>query len=263
MTITLVVLDTNTNVGPVLDTAHLFAELTASNLEVVLAPRSMDVDRNVQALLDEADVPVRRLKGPRGPALDAAVSDPEVLAVVVAARRERSRRYPVGPIVRTLLEQTLKPVLVVPPDVAAPSALQRLLIPLDGAESSSRAVLDQLLPLCAKPVELIVLHVFTDSTLPVMLDRPARDLEILGKEFLRRHLPHVHHIELSLGPTGQRVCEVSSEQGSDLVVLSWSQDTSPGRALVIQEVLSSASLPVLLLPTLERLDASAHVADRP
>jgi hypothetical protein len=58
----------------------------------------------------------------------------------------------------------------------------------------------------------------------------------------------VRHIELRLGPIGQRVCEVSLEQGCDLVVLSWSQDTAPGRALVIREVLSSAMLPVLLLP---------------
>jgi nucleotide-binding universal stress UspA family protein len=261
MTITLVALDTNANVGPVLDTALLFAELTDSKVEAVLAPRSTGVDKKAQALLEAAGVPIRHLKGPRGPALVDAVEDHEVLAAVVVARRERSRRYPVGPIVRSLLEQTLKPVVIVPPDVAAPSTMQRLLVPLDGADSSSRAVLDQLLPLCAKPVELVVLHVFTDATLPMMLDRPSRDLEILGKEFLRRHLPHVHHIELSLGPTGKRVCEVSSQQGSDLVVLSWSQDTSPGRALVIREVLSSTSLPILLLPTLRHLDVSAYDAD--
>jgi hypothetical protein len=108
--------------------------------------------------------------------------------------------------------------------------------------------MDQLLPLCTKPVELTVLHVFTESTLPTMLDRPARDLEILGKEFLRRHLPHVRHIEFRLGPIGRRVCEVATQQGCDLVVLSWSQNTAPGRALVIREVLNSTSLPVLLLP---------------
>ncbi len=255
MTVTLAALDTNANVLPVLETALLFADLTTSHVEVVLAHRSMGIDTEAQALLNEAGVPVRRLEGPHGSALVNAVADVDVIAAVVAARRERSLRYPVGPIVRALLEQTLKPVVIVPPDLVAPSVFQRLLVPLDGAEPSSRAVIDQLAPLCAKPVELCVLHVFTDSTMPTMLDRPARDLEILGKEFLRRHLPHVHHIQLSPGPAGQRVCQVASEQRSDLIVLSWSRDTTPGRAVVIREVLSSTSLPVLLLPTLENFDA--------
>jgi hypothetical protein len=44
------------------------------------------------------------------------------------------------------------------------------------------------------------------------------------------------------------VAEVCAEQGSDLIVLSWSQDSSAGRAHVIREVLGASSVPVLLLP---------------
>ena len=36
--------------------------------------------------------------------------------------------------------------------------------------------------------------------------------------------------------------------GADLVVLSWSRDTSAGRATVVREVLGASALPVLLLP---------------
>jgi hypothetical protein len=97
-------------------------------------------------------------------------------------------------------------------------------------------------------VELIVLHVFTEVTLPTMLDRHYRDLEILGKEFLIRHHPQATHIELRPGPVAERVAEVSAEHGADLIVLSWSQDTTPGRALVIREVLGASTLPVMLLP---------------
>jgi hypothetical protein len=250
MTITLVVLGSGVEVGPVFDTALRFAQLTSSDLEAVFEPRASGDDSHVQARLEEAGVPIRVLKGRGGRALGNVVSDPEVLAAVVAAEKVGSRQYPVRSAVRSLLERTQKPVVLVPPDVEIPEVFQHLLIPLDGTESSSRAVMDQLLPLCTKPVELTVLHVFTESTLPMMLDRPARDLEILGKEFLHRHLPHVRHIEFRLGPIGSRVCEVSTQQGCDLVVLSWSQNTSPGRALVIREVLNSTSLPVLLLPIL-------------
>jgi len=44
------------------------------------------------------------------------------------------------------------------------------------------------------------------------------------------------------------VAEVSEEHRADLIVLSWSQDTSPERARVVSEVLGASVLPVLLLP---------------
>ena len=40
----------------------------------------------------------------------------------------------------------------------------------------------------------------------------------------------------------------AAQQGSDLIVLSWSQDSSAGRAHVIREVLGASSVPVLLIP---------------
>ncbi len=248
MTITLVAFESDTGATPLLDTALRFAELTGSCVEAVLEPGASTVESKVRALLEKSGVPVRALTGPRGPTLGDAVSDPEVLAAVVGTREAHSRQFPVRSAGRSLIEETRKPVVIVPHNALAPARLQRLLVPLDDAEPSSRAILDQLLPLCVTPVELIVLHVLTEVTLPTMLDHPARDLEILGKEFLHRHLPHVHHIELRLGPIGRRVCEVSLELRSDLVVLSWSQNTSEDRALVIREVLSAVTVPVLLLP---------------
>ena len=56
---------------------------------------------------------------------------------------------------------------------------------------------------------------FTEATRPTMLDHPWRDLEMIGKEFLTRHLPrHEARIELRPGPVGTRVAEVCDEQRS-------------------------------------------------
>ena len=44
------------------------------------------------------------------------------------------------------------------------------------------------------------------------------------------------------------VAEMSQAHGADLIVLSWSQDSSHGRARVVREVLGASALPVLLLP---------------
>lgn len=80
-------------------------------------------------------------------------------------------------------------MVVVAPAAISPGVIRRLLLPLEGTEISSQPVLERLLPLLVADIELVVLHVFTDATLPVMLDRPGRDLEISGREFLTRHCP--------------------------------------------------------------------------
>jgi hypothetical protein len=107
---------------------------------------------------------------------------------------------------------------------------------------------------------LVVLHVFTDVTQPAMVDRPVRDFELLGREFLTRHCPKATGIELRSGPVAIRVAEVCREQGSDLIVLSWSQDSSAGRAHIIQEVLGASSVPVLLPPT-TRVETAVPIKD--
>jgi hypothetical protein len=44
------------------------------------------------------------------------------------------------------------------------------------------------------------------------------------------------------------VAEVAREHGADMVILSWSQDNSPGRARVLREVVDTSALPILLVP---------------
>jgi len=83
-----------------------------------------------------------------------------------AQRSATSRAHGAG-----ILEQTDKPVVVMAPEAISPGVIRRLLLPLEGTEMSSQPVLARLLPLLVADIELVVLHVFTDATLPVMLDR--------------------------------------------------------------------------------------------
>lgn len=178
-----------------------------------------------------------------------SIDAPGVLAAIIGAKAVADDRRLLGTTARYVVERSSKPVVIVPPTLLAPSAFRRLLIPLEGTEASSRPVLEGLVPLLATDVELIVLHVFTESTQPTMLDHPWRDLEMMGREFLTRHFPRQDaRIELRPGPVGIRVAEVCNEHGADLIVLSWSQDSRAGRARVVREVLGSTNLPILLLP---------------
>jgi hypothetical protein len=148
--------------------------------------------------------------------------------------------------------------VVVPPQVVVPGSFRRLLIPLEGREASSRAVLERLCPLLVTAVELVVVHAFTEATSPAMLDRPGYDLEILGEEFLTRHCPYSTRFEFCVGSVAKWVSEASREQ--DLVVLSWSQDSSPGRAKTVRKVLDAPGVPVLLLPV---APLDAHTPEAP
>ena len=189
------------------------------------------------------------LSGPLEPALLGAVEASDVVAAVIGTKAAADDRRLLGTTARHIIERSTKPVVTVPPDFVSPGFFRRLLIPLEGTEASTQPVLEGLLPLVAADVELIVIHVFTDSTAPAMLDRPWRDLEILGKEFLIRHLPHQEaSIELRHGPVGTQVAEVCDEYGADLIVLSWSQDTKGGKARTVRQILGAAKLPVLLFP---------------
>ena len=93
-----------------------------------------------------------------------------------------------------------------------------------------------------------MLHVFTAATIPPVMDRPNRDLAMWGSEFLARHCPNASRIELRTGSIASRVNDVCREEHADLIVLSWSQNSSPGRATVVRDVLTHATVPVLLIP---------------
>ena len=248
MSTILAALDTTAAARPVLETAVGIGQLTGASVSAVhVHDGSVETP---EALVARAGLRLRTLTGPVPAALLGAVADPEVIAAVVGARAMPGGRRPVGRTAGRVMQHAGKPVVVVPPEAVRWPArpFRRLLVPLEGTAPSSLAVAELLLPLLRADVELVVVHVFTADTLPRALDRPARDLQILGDEFLARHLPGAAHIEFRTGPVGAGIAEVCAEEDADLIVLSWHLDASGGRAPVVREVLSRSPIPVLLLP---------------
>lgn len=244
--VVLAALDPSAAARPVLDTALSVARITGGRVEAIhVSDRESET---LKTLTERAVVPLRRVAGLVEPTVLTAMAAPDVVIAVIGARSTPSGRRPVGRTARRLLEQATKPVVVVPPDASAARTFTRLLMPLEGEAVSSRPVLDAFLPLLVGDVELFVLHVFTQATLPRMLDKPHYDLEILGREFIATHLPGASRIEMCTGPVGTRVAEMTEQHHIDLIVLTWSQDSSEGRAQVVQDVLARSPIPVMLLP---------------
>jgi nucleotide-binding universal stress UspA family protein len=244
----LAALDATAAARPVLESALGVAHLMGAAVEAVHV-RDGSVE-TPELLAVRSGVPFRLLDGPVRPALLGALAEEEVIAAVLGARATPSGRRPTGRTALHVLERADKPIVVVPPEAVgvSPRQFRRLLMPLEGTEESSRPVAERLRPLIDSEAELLVLHVFTPATMPRVLDRPGRDLELLGREFLARYCPGAAHIELRTGPVGSEVASVCRDEEADLIVLSWSQDSSADHAAVIRDVLSHASVPVLLLP---------------
>jgi nucleotide-binding universal stress UspA family protein len=257
-------LDASAAARPVLETALRLGQLTAADVEAVHVHDGGA--ETPAALAERAGVRLRMPPGPVAAAVLAALDHPAALMAVLGARATPGGPRPVGGTARQILHRATKPVVVVPPDAAGqPSRpLRRLLVPLEGDGASSEPVAEVLRPILPPEVELIAVHVFTPDTVPRVLDHPARDLLLLGDEFLARHLPGASDVAFRSGPAGARIVDLCAEEQADLVVLSWSQDSSAGRAQVVREVLARATVPVLLLPVVSPagVDGQADPAPR-
>ena len=243
----LAALDASAAARPVLETALGIAEMTGATVAAVhVRDGSTDTPAS---LASRSGVALRLLDGPTEPALLSALAAPDVIAAVLGARGTLGGRRPAGHTALRILEQANKPVVVVPPEAVgvSPRPFHRLLLPLEGTDASSRPLTESLWPLIAAEVELLVVHVFTADTMPRVLDRPERDLELLRGEFLARYCPGATQVDLRTGSVGAQVGAACREEDADLIVLSWSQDISAGHAAVIRDVLGQATVPVLLL----------------
>jgi nucleotide-binding universal stress UspA family protein len=246
----LAALDTSPGAAAVLDTALRLSKLTGDTVEAVHV-RDGPTD-SLEWLAAQAQVGLRFLERPIAASLLAAVEDPGVDIAVLGARATMGGRQ-IGSNALHVLESTGKPVVVVPPDVQhVDRPFHRLLVPLEGDEHTSGPIVHTLSPLVVADVELVVLHVFTAATVPPMMDRPNRDLAMWGSEFLARHCPNASRIELRTGSIAARVNDVCQAEHADLIVLSWSQNSTHGRAAVVRDVLAHSTVPVLLLPAATR-----------
>jgi nucleotide-binding universal stress UspA family protein len=244
----LAALDSSAAARPVLETALGIAELLDATVEAVHV--RVNSTETPESLAARSGVPFRLLDGPVEETLLRCADDLAAVAIVLGARGTPGGRRPAGRTALHILEHSDRPVVVVPPEAVgvSPRPFRRLVVPLEGTDASSRPVAQRLVPLIHGDVELLVLHVFTPETMPRVLDRPARDMQMLGGEFLARYFPNATRIELRGGPVATQLTRLCEDEHVDLIVLSWSQDTSPGRAAVIQWALGHATVPLMLLP---------------
>ncbi len=130
-----------------------------------------------------------------------------------------------------------------------PGLISRVLVPLDGTPESAETMAETVALFAASGTDIVVLHVFDETTVPKFWDQSAHARKSWDKEFLARYCNQPNaRLELRTGRPGASILDVAATEHADLIALGWGQNLSAGRARTVRTTLSRASTPILLLP---------------
>ncbi len=249
MTKVIAALDNSLAAAPVLATAVELARLLDAEPQAVHV--QVDGARTVRGVADAAALPLRTLDGPVLERLLEYGGDEDVVALVLGAKGTPGGRRPLGGTALAVATTLQKAVVIVPPNAPAPGALRRVLVPLEGTLPAPLVPREIVAVGEGKAVDVLVLHVYEESSLPLFTDQPQHERLAWAREFLSRYCPwgiDRVRFETRVGTSQELVPLVAAETGVDLVALGWAQELAEGRAPVVRAVLTRGRVPVLLVP---------------
>jgi nucleotide-binding universal stress UspA family protein len=253
----LAALDQTAGARTVLATSHEIARLFAA--EVSALHVLQDGVQRVRELVADDRVPLAELKGaaPGARLAQALDDDDDAVALVVGTRPQLQGGREIGSTALEVVTTAHKPVFIIPPELSAGFAVRRVLVPLEGSLSTSKACAALDVP-GAEHVDVVILHVLEEHALPPFSDQPQHEWEAFGREFLARYspLPVAHvRLETRVGRPDQHILPVARETDCDLIVLAWAQKPAPGRASIVRDTLRRGTIPVLLVPVKAAVEA--------
>ncbi len=192
---------------------------------------------------------LRLVPGPTIEALTGELTAPDVATAVVGSRAIDAKVQPLGHVAHSLLTRTGGPLVVVPPDArASPAETPRLLVPLDGTDETTAALLPLAEQMAQAGATVVVVHVFDADSLPAFIGSPE-DVETLAAELAQHHLPGLaQRCELRVGDPASEIIGVVDTEAPDAVLLAWRQDLAPGHAEVMRRLLNDARVPLVVVP---------------
>jgi nucleotide-binding universal stress UspA family protein len=258
-------LDDTEAAAPVAQFARQLARVLGAEVDA-LHVRSDGSDR-ARAAANAVRAQLRTMEGEPAPDLLREANRDDVVAVVLGRSHEAAEE-PIGPVAAELLTALPKPVAVVPRDAVRPGRLANVLVPLEGTRSTSLAPRRTIELARDAGVDILLLHVFDEASVPAVTDQPQHEAAAWAGEFLARYSPsppEALRLEVRVGAPEEHVLAVAREADTDLIALGWSRELGHGRAPIVRTVLEDAKLPVLLIPvvTVEAVAAEGlHTDDQ-
>ena len=247
MTIVLAAIDNSAASRPVLDFAVALAPAFGATVEAVHV--SEDGGSTARANAERLGVPFRVVPGGPVEAISAGAAAPDVAAVVIGARARLLGRQRVGHTALAVADRIEKPVVVVPPDASTRGKVDRVLIAVEGTPAKARALKRTVELASSAGLELVVLHVDDEASIPSFSDQVQHETEAYAREFLARHVHGAPgaRLELRVGVPADEIVAAAEALDPALVAVGWPHSDDPDRGRVAREVLNRSHHPVLLV----------------
>jgi nucleotide-binding universal stress UspA family protein len=254
MTTVLAAVNGSPATGPVLAVASAMASLLRGSVDVIHVAVGIGEgdEPGPEPSLVTGQVDIRILHGDPVDEIVVEAANPEVTLVVVGARRRASGARPAGHVALAVVERSVTPVLVVPPDTTVAEGsrtLGRVLVPLEGTIEGSEAVADIVQRLGEAGVQLLGVHVFDPADAPAFWGEPGHTERSWASAFLGQwSVTPSLELRLRRGEVADAILDLTRAENIDLVALAWARNLEPGRAEVVRAVVAQSDVPVLLVP---------------
>jgi hypothetical protein len=188
----------------------------------------------------------------------------DVEAVVVGLRRTVGGSPLTGHVALEVIARASPVVIAVPPTVRSPFELRTVLVPIQGEPAAG---LERVVRLAhGAHLDLVILHVHDESSIPSFEDQSHYDVEAWAEEFLARWVPGARPdavMEVRVGAPEEEMIRVARECGAEMIAIGWDRERSP-RTAVVEATLRRAEVPVALLPlrARHRVGSGSTVRDR-
>jgi nucleotide-binding universal stress UspA family protein len=258
MTKVIAAIDNSVAARPVLATARALADLFGADVEALHV--RVDGDRVAAGVAAAEGVPLREVSGDAVEELIEAGSEDDVVCAVIGARGTRLKRRALGETALAVAASLAKPVAIVPPDAAHAGRLRRVLVPLEGTASTSLAPRPVVDLAGDAALDVVVVHVLDEDSLPSFTDQPQHEEAAWADEFLARYCPwgvDSVQLEIRIGRREELVPAVAQDVDADLIALGWSRVLAADRAPVVHAALAG-TVPVVLIP----VEAPSRVRER-
>jgi hypothetical protein len=248
MTRVLAAIDATTASAGVIRVAAEVGRVVGADVDVVHV-RDDATTTDAQVQVDDSGLTLRLLDGPVAPALVSEASADDVEAVVVGLRRTVGGSHPVGHVALEVIDHANTVVVAVPPTIPSTFELRTVLVPIHGEPAAALGRVVRLAQ--GARLDVVILHVHDESSIPSFEDQPHYDVEAWAGEFLARWVPGARPdavVEVRVGAPEEEILTVARECGAQMIAIGWDRDRSPGRATVVRTALRRSDVPVALLP---------------
>jgi nucleotide-binding universal stress UspA family protein len=239
--------DNSTAARPVLAAAAAIAPLLDATVEAVHVRE--DGEATVDAIVEARHVELCVLQGDVVEELVSYACRPDVVATTVGAHDHSGRARHMGHVPTELADRSDAPVLVVPPDATFSGPVHRVLVAMEGKRGHELALKGAVDVAVDAKLEIIVVHVDDESSIPAFSDQIQHETDAYAAEFLARFAPSAPEakLELRVGDPADEILRASETIKPELLAMGWRQRPAQAHEGVAPTVVARCRYPVLLV----------------